>query len=190
MDDISFTKRVESINKLENSLDQPAAPKAQVKGNEKATKKKNNEHPFKGRLVGEHSDDYDFLTLSEEDLGEDFISKIKQEMKDVIKPKSTDAKPKKFNRGIKGQTRAIQKRKGETRLDSDGPLFDNLHEDSEIDMAYSQMNQMIHHLRELHELLKNTPRDTELEAWVQSKLTLANDYLSKVTHHLESNLNK
>jgi uncharacterized protein (DUF2344 family) len=35
-------------------------------------------------------------------------------------------------------------------------------------------------------LAENMPENAQLEPWVQSKITLANDYISKVKHYLEA----
>ena len=37
-------------------------------------------------------------------------------------------------------------------------------------------------------LADNMPENAQLEPWVQSKITLANDYISKVKHYLEAEM--
>lgn len=37
-------------------------------------------------------------------------------------------------------------------------------------------------------LANNMPEDAHLAGWVQSKITLANDYISKVKHYLEAEM--
>jgi hypothetical protein len=60
------------------------------------------------------------------------------------------------------------------------PYFD--HVDSEGGMAKSQLHKMAKYAMMLHDALED---DTQLEAWVQSKITMATEYMSKVKHYLE-----
>lgn len=62
----------------------------------------------------------------------------------------------------------------------DQPYFD--HVDSEGGMAKSQLYKMAKYAMMLHDALED---DTQLEAWVQSKITMATEYMSKVKHYLE-----
>ena len=62
----------------------------------------------------------------------------------------------------------------------DQPYFD--HVDSEGGMAKSQLYKMAKYAMMLHDALQD---DTQLEAWVQSKITMATEYMSKVKHYLE-----
>ena len=55
--------------------------------------------------------------------------------------------------------------------------------DHEGKMAIGQLQHIANYAMELQQMI--TP-DMQLEAWVQSKLTLATDYISKVKHYLES----
>jgi hypothetical protein len=54
--------------------------------------------------------------------------------------------------------------------------------DYEGEMAKSELRNIIQNAEELFNMLDE---DTQLEAWVQSKLTKANDYLSSVTQYLK-----
>ena len=60
------------------------------------------------------------------------------------------------------------------------PYFD--HVDSEGGMAKSQLYKMAKYAMMLHDALED---NTQLEAWVQSKITIATEYMSKVKHYLE-----
>ena len=60
------------------------------------------------------------------------------------------------------------------------PYFD--HVDSEGGMAKSQLYKMAKYAMMLHDALED---DTQLEAWVQSKITIATEYIGKVKHYLE-----
>jgi uncharacterized protein with PhoU and TrkA domain len=59
------------------------------------------------------------------------------------------------------------------------------HPDKEGGMAKRQLE----HISEYaHELAGMLDENTQLESWVQSKITLAQDYISKVKHYLENEL--
>ena len=62
----------------------------------------------------------------------------------------------------------------------DQPYFD--HVDSEGGMAKSQLYKMAKYAMMLHDALED---NTQLESWVQSKITIATEYMSKVKHYLE-----
>lgn len=64
------------------------------------------------------------------------------------------------------------------------PYFD--HVDSEGGMAKSQLYKMAKYAMMLHDALED---NTQLEAWVQSKITIAAEYMSKVKHYLEYEMN-
>ena len=56
------------------------------------------------------------------------------------------------------------------------------HVDEEGGMAKSQLYNLAKYAIMLHDALED---DTQLEAWVQSKITIASEYMSKVKHYLE-----
>ena len=56
------------------------------------------------------------------------------------------------------------------------------HVDEEGGMAKSQLYNIAKYAMMLHDSLED---DTQLEAWVQSKITIASEYMSKVKHYLE-----
>ena len=56
------------------------------------------------------------------------------------------------------------------------------HVDEEGGMAKSQLYKMAKYAIMLHDALDD---ETQLEAWVQSKITIASEYLGKVKHYLE-----
>ena len=62
----------------------------------------------------------------------------------------------------------------------DKQYFD--HTDEEGGMAKSQLYKMAKYAIMLHDALED---DTQLEAWVQSKITIASEYMGKVKHYLE-----
>ena len=57
------------------------------------------------------------------------------------------------------------------------------HDHGEGKMAIGQLQHIATYATELQSMI--TP-DMELESWVQSKLTLAQDYISKVKHYMDS----
>tara|TARA_R110001583_G_scaffold79522_1_gene214883 strand:- start:1116 stop:1478 length:363 start_codon:yes stop_codon:yes gene_type:complete len=59
------------------------------------------------------------------------------------------------------------------------------HVDNEGKMAKRQLEQLAEYAMELSIMLQD---NTQLEGWVQSKITLAQDYISKVKHYLEDEL--
>lgn len=65
----------------------------------------------------------------------------------------------------------------------DKQYFD--HVDEEGKMAKRQLEQVAEYAMELSSMLQDS---TQLEGWVQSKLSVAKDYISKVKHYLEDEL--
>tara|TARA_R110002096_G_scaffold74814_3_gene177099 strand:+ start:1256 stop:1612 length:357 start_codon:yes stop_codon:yes gene_type:complete len=59
------------------------------------------------------------------------------------------------------------------------------YQDEEGGMAKRQLENLAAYASELAMMLDE---NTQLEGWVQSKITLAQDYISKVKHHLEDEL--
>jgi len=59
--------------------------------------------------------------------------------------------------------------------------------DYEGDMAKSDLRSIMHHAKELHDMLDD---DTNLAEWCQSKITLAEDYLSTVANYMRSEMNE
>lgn len=55
--------------------------------------------------------------------------------------------------------------------------------DYEGDMAMSQLKSIISNAKRLHDMLSP---DTNLPEWVQSKITLAEDYISTVANYMSS----
>jgi hypothetical protein len=60
------------------------------------------------------------------------------------------------------------------------------HIDEEGGMARSQLFKIAKYAIMLHDALDD---NTQLESWVQSKITIASEYVSKVTHYLEYEMN-
>jgi hypothetical protein len=79
--------------------------------------------------------------------------------------------------------------KEELEMAYSGPNMDTIKHhrefDNEGDMAKSQLKRIAEYALGLYAVLEG---DQELESWVQSKITLADDYVSKVKHYLENEL--
>lgn len=60
------------------------------------------------------------------------------------------------------------------------PYFDEV--DEEGGMAKSQLYKIAKYAMMLHDSLQDTD---QLESWVQSKITIASEYMGKVAHYLE-----
>ncbi len=61
--------------------------------------------------------------------------------------------------------------------------------DKEGKMARNQLEDIAKYAMELHQMLEPYGDELQLEGWVQKKITLAQDYISKVKHYLEHELN-
>ena len=59
--------------------------------------------------------------------------------------------------------------------------------DYEGDMAKSDLRSIMHHAKELHDMIEDT---TNLAEWCQSKITLSEDYLSTVANYVRSEMNE
>jgi hypothetical protein len=77
--------------------------------------------------------------------------------------------------------KAVRKRLGKTMLEAK----DSHEYDYEGEMVMNQLAQMEHHIGELKAMLKP---DTNLPEWVQSKITLANDYLQTASDYMNGEM--
>lgn len=59
--------------------------------------------------------------------------------------------------------------------------------DYEGEMVKSQLKSIMMHAERLHKMLED---DTNLPEWVQSKITLASDYIQTATDYMEGELDK
>lgn len=59
--------------------------------------------------------------------------------------------------------------------------------DYEGDMAKSDLRSIMHHAKELHDMIED---NTNLAEWCQSKITLAEDYLSTVANYMRSEMSE
>ena len=63
------------------------------------------------------------------------------------------------------------------------------HPDKEGKMAQNQLEHIARYAMELHQMLEPYGETLQLESWVQSKLTICREYITKVKHYLEHELN-
>lgn len=61
---------------------------------------------------------------------------------------------------------------------------DAVDQDHEIQMARAELYKIADYALKLHNLLKNVPESEGIEAWQQSKITKAADYIGSVYHSL------
>ena len=66
-----------------------------------------------------------------------------------------------------------------------GDLAAQAEMDHEIQMARSELYKIAKYAIKLHEMLKGRSEEQGLEAWQQSKITKAADYIGSVYHNLE-----
>ena len=59
-------------------------------------------------------------------------------------------------------------------------------EDNEVSMAVGQLKTMQDNLKQLMSILQSKGSDYELEAWVQSKITSANDKMTSATDYMKN----
>lgn len=75
----------------------------------------------------------------------------------------------------------------EVTLNPNPPRIDEEEKkDHEGQMAYSQIESVMRNAKAIHDILKKMPEDANLKAWVQSKLTLADDYLVSVADYMKT----
>ena len=72
-----------------------------------------------------------------------------------------------------------------TEMPYSGPKMGSKIDDLEGEMV---KDQLLHIARYAISMASKLDDDQELESWVQSKITLAKDYVSKVRHYLENEL--
>jgi hypothetical protein len=89
---------------------------------------------------------------------------------------------KKLQKIIKEELELAQ---GGSEMPYSGPKSGSKIDDLEGEMAKDQLCHIAQYAIAMAGVLED---DQELEGWVQSKLTLAKDYVSKVKHHLENEL--
>ncbi len=79
----------------------------------------------------------------------------------------------------------LQMAQNDSEMPYSGPKMGSKIDDSEGEMA---KNQLLHMAKYAIAMAAKLDDNEELEGWVQSKITLAKDYVSKVKHYLENEL--
>jgi len=124
------------------------------------------------RLMNEHME-----TIHEK------INLAKADMGDVIKDfQSSDAPQFKGKSKEKRRQMAIAAKLGADR-GARNEAYDEGEYDREGDMAKSDLRSIISNAQRVHDMLED---DTNLPEWVQSKITLSEDYISTVANYLAS----
>lgn len=117
-----------------------------------------------------------------------FKSYTTEGLKDTIK----DIKD--YFKGVKQEPSSIEKRQYAAKKPEKGRMNDQLGEakdnreyDYEGDMAMSQLKSIITNAQRLHDMLEPS---TNLPEWVQSKITLAEDYVLTAANYMEGEMNE
>ena len=111
------------------------------------------------------------------------INLAKADMGDVIKDfQSSDAPQFKGKSKEKRRQMAIAAKLGADR-GARNEAYDEGEYDREGDMAKSDLRSIISNAQRVHDMLED---DTNLPEWVQSKITLSEDYISTVANYLAS----
>jgi len=82
-------------------------------------------------------------------------------------------------------------RKNSSKLESSnvkeglGDMAHNAEKDHEVQMARSELYKIAKYAIKLHEMMKAMDPHTDLESWVQAKITKSAEFLDSVYHHLE-----
>jgi len=152
-------------------------------GNYKNTEENLPRNPF---YVSEESPDMS----NEENLAKQFAEKVMEEkrlqecmpMAMMIKSKDSESKDNDWDYMDTWEKNPIKK--GSTSSESDEESGEY---DYEGDMAKSQLRSIMHNSKMLHDMLEDT---TNLPEWVQSKLTLAEDYIVTAANYMRGEMDR
>ena len=103
----------------------------------------------------------------------------------IMKASKVEEQLEKKGRFVSGPMK--QPFKSNTILTSVKEATDEREYDYEGDMAKSDLRSIIHNAQTLHDMLDD---NTNLAEWVQSKITLAEDYISTVANYMRSEMNE
>jgi predicted RNA binding protein YcfA (HicA-like mRNA interferase family) len=103
----------------------------------------------------------------------------------IMKASKVEEQLEKKGRFVSGPMK--QPFKSNTILTSVKEATDEREYDYEGDMAKSDLRSIIHNAQTLHDMLDD---NTNLAEWCQSKITLAEDYISTVTNYMRSEMNE
>jgi len=103
----------------------------------------------------------------------------------IMKASKVEEQLEKKGRFVSGPIK--QPFKSNTIVTSVKEAKDSQEYDYEGDMAKSDLRSILHHAKELHDMIED---NTNLAEWCQSKITLAEDYLSTVANYMRSEMNE
>jgi predicted RNA binding protein YcfA (HicA-like mRNA interferase family) len=103
----------------------------------------------------------------------------------IMKASKVEEQLEKKGRFVSGPIK--QPYKSDTIVTSVKEATDEREYDYEGDMAKSDLRSIIHNAQTLHDMLDD---NTNLAEWCQSKITLAEDYISTVTNYMRSEMNE
>jgi hypothetical protein len=114
-----------------------------------------------------------------------FIKKYKREAENVMRGRAMNIAKSQVQTMNEERLKELIKKNLSTKPKSKpAEVEENLNQnlDYEGEMAKSELRNVIQNAQEVFDMLDD---DTQLEAWVQSKLTKANEYLDSVTQYLK-----
>ena len=114
-----------------------------------------------------------------------FIKKYKREAENVMRGRAMNIAKSQVQTMNEERLKELIKKNLSTKPKSKpAEVEENLNQnlDYEGEMAKSELRNVIQNAQEVFNMLDD---DTQLEAWVQSKLTKANEYLDSVTQYLK-----
>jgi len=112
------------------------------------------------------------------------LTDLGKKMKE-IHPKLREAKDSQCNQSKSGMNCTVHGMKNCTPGMNEAK--DSQEYDYEGDMAKSDLRSIMHHAKELHDMIDDT---TNLAEWCQSKITLSEDYLSTVANYMRSEMSE
>lgn len=89
----------------------------------------------------------------------------------------------KMKNGMK--TKMAEKKKPKKMMENLSVEASMMEKDHEVQMARAQLYHLAENSIQLHKLLRKISEDQGLEGWVQSKITLASDYIESVLNYME-----
>jgi len=114
-------------------------------------------------------------THSTQHVGEQFASDKPESGREAVGGKFTSSPAKTVTKPAPQATPKVSESKDEQEYDYEG------------DMAMSDLRSILHNAKEIHDMLE--PK-TNMPEWCQSKITLAEDYLSTVANYLRGEMNE
>lgn len=86
---------------------------------------------------------------------------------------------------MKTKTKMAEKKKPKKMMENLSVDASMMEKDHEVQMARAQLYHLAENSIQLHKLLRKVSEEQGLEGWVQSKITLASDYIESVLNYME-----